>query len=436
MSSKLVIVESPAKARTLNRILGRGYAVKASLGHVRDLPKARLGIDVGQNFTPTYVVVTEKKKVIKEIKEIAASASSIFLATDPDREGEAISWHLIKAAKLDKDDTPIHRVVFHEITEEAVKEAFRNPRSIYMHLVDAQQTRRILDRLVGYKLSPLLWRKVQRGLSAGRVQSVAVKIIVEREQQIQNFTPQEYWTVEVKLTPVKEQEASFRARLAGSIDRNKLNICNEQEAEIIVTALEKAEYTVKSIRTKKALRQPAPPFITSTLQQDAWRKLRFTAKHTMAIAQQLYEGLPLDKKGSVGLITYMRTDSTHIASSAMSEVRDFIQEKYGKNFLPAKPRSFVKKTKWAQEAHEAIRPTKIYREPDQIKAFLNRDQIRLYGLIWKRMLASQMSAAIYDTTEVEILASNKNVESQGSEPFASYHSERNKESHLSQDKLI
>jgi len=409
MSDKLVIVESPAKARTLTGILGRGYTVKASLGHVRDLPKTRLGVDVEKDFAPTYVIVPERKKIVKEIKEAAPKAKSIFLATDPDREGEAISWHLIKAAKLDKDDTPIHRVIFHEITKEAIKEAFKNPRSIDMDLVNAQQARRILDRLVGYKLSPLLWRKVQRGLSAGRVQSVAVRMVVEREQQIQNFVPQEYWTIEVKLVRVEEQETTLnliQGKLVASIDGSKLDIRDEKEAVKIVAELEKAEYVVKSIRTRTIARQPAPPFITSTLQQEAWRKLHFAAKHTMAIAQQLYEGLPLGEKGSVGLITYMRTDSTHIAPSAMTEVRDFIQEKYGRDFLPAKPRSFAKKTKWAQEAHEAIRPTKIYREPNEVRPFLNRDQLRLYELIWKRMLSSQMSPALYATIKVEIVARN------------------------------
>ncbi|MEA3442657.1 MAG: type I DNA topoisomerase [Chloroflexota bacterium] len=400
----LVIVESPAKARTLNRILGRGYTVKASLGHVRDLPRKTLGVDTKRDFAPQYVTVPEKKKVVAEIKEAAARASSIFLATDPDREGEAISWHLIAAAKLNKDDIPNHRVVFHEITEEAVKEAFKNPRGADMNLVNAQQARRILDRLVGYKLSPLLWKKVQRGLSAGRVQSVAVKMIVEREREIQGFTPQEYWNIEVELAPVENQEASFRARLIALADGSKLDIHNKKETEKIVADLEDAQYRVASIQNKRIVRQPAPPFITSTLQQEAWRKLHFTAKHTMAIAQQLYEGLPLGKKGSVGLITYMRTDSTHIATSAIAEVRDFIQEKYGKEYLPPKARTFAKKTKWAQEAHEAIRPTKIYRAPEQIKQFLNRDQLKLYQLIWKRMLASQTAAALYDTTIVGISA--------------------------------
>ncbi len=404
MATKLVIVESPAKARTLDRVLGRSYSVKASLGHVRDLPRSSLGVDIDKGFTPKYVVPAEKKKIVGEIKKAASKASSIYLATDPDREGEAISWHLVQAAKLNKDKTPIHRVVFHEITEDAVREAFQSPRSIDMNLVNAQQARRILDRLVGYKLSPLLWRKVQRGLSAGRVQSVAVRMIVDREREIQNFVPQEYWIIEVELAPPEEKEASFKARVFGLADGSKLDISNKDEADGVIADLEKAGYTVKAVATKQIARQPAPPFTTSTLQQEAWHKLHFTAGRTMAIAQQLYEGLPLGKEGSVGLITYMRTDSTHVAASAISEAREFIKEKYGAKFLPPKPRSFVRKAKWAQEAHEAIRPTKIHREPGQIKPFLNSDQLKLYELIWKRMVASQMAAALYDTTNVEIEA--------------------------------
>jgi DNA topoisomerase-1 len=406
MASKLVIVESPAKARTLNKILGRSYSVKASLGHVRDLPRASLGVDIDKGFIPKYVIPVEKKKIVGEIKKAAIKASSIYLATDPDREGEAISWHLVQAARLNKDDRPIQRVAFHEITKDAVQEAFQNPRSIDMNLVNAQQARRILDRLVGYKLSPLLWRKVQRGLSAGRVQSVAVRMVVDREREIQNFTPQEYWIMEVELAPLEEKEASFRARLFAIADGTKLDIGSKDEADGVTADLEKAEYAVKAVVTKQVARQPAPPFITSTLQQEAWRKLHFTAGRTMAIAQQLYEGLPLGKEGSVGLITYMRTDSTHVAASAISEVREFIGEKYGAKFLPPKPRSFARKAKWAQEAHEAIRPTKIYRQPEQLKPFLNLAQLKLYELIWKRMVASQMSAALYNTTNVEIEASN------------------------------
>ncbi len=412
MANKLVIVESPAKAKTLNKILGRSYNVKASMGHVRDLPRASLGVDVSKDFVPKYVVPTEKKKIVGEIKKAASNASSIYLATDPDREGEAISWHLVQATKLDKEGTPLQRVVFHEITKDAVQQAFKSPRCIDMNLVNAQQTRRILDRLVGYKLSPLLWRKVQRGLSAGRVQSVAVRMIVDREQEIQDFVAKEYWIMDVELARPEEKEVSFRARLFALADGTKLDIGNKDKAEMVTADLENAEYEVKTVVTKQLARQPAPPFITSTLQQEAWQRLHFSAKRTMAIAQQLYEGLPLGKEGSVGLITYMRTDSTHVAYSAITEVREFIGEKYGAKFLPPKPRSFTKKTKWAQEAHEAIRPTKIYRQPEQIKPFLNSAQLKLYELIWKRMVASQMSAALYDTTNEEIEASNSAGEKQ------------------------
>jgi len=406
MAGKLVIVESPAKARTLNKILGRSYSVKASVGHVRDLPRSSLGVDIDNGFIPKYVVPAAKKKIVGEIRKAASKANSVYLATDPDREGEAISWHLVQATRLDKDNIPVQRVVFQEITKDAVQEAFHSPRSIDMNLVNAQQARRILDRLVGYKLSPLLWRKVQRGLSAGRVQSVAVKMIVDREREIQSFIPKEYWVIEVELARPEEREANFKARLFALADGIKLDIGNKDEAERVAADLEKAEYTVKAVITKQTARQPAPPFITSTLQQEAWQRLHFTAGRTMAIAQQLYEGLPLGKEGSVGLITYMRTDSTHVAGSAISETREFISQKYGTRFLSLKPRSFARKAKWAQEAHEAIRPTKIYRQPEQLKPFLNPAQLKLYELIWKRMVASQMSAALYDSTNVEIQASN------------------------------
>jgi DNA topoisomerase-1 len=412
MTNKLVIVESPAKARTLNKILGRSFSVKASLGHVRDLPKANLGVDVNKGFIPKYVVPAEKKKIISEIKKAASEASSIYLATDPDREGEAISWHLVQATKLDKEHTPLQRVVFHEITKDAVQEAFQSPRCINMNLVNAQQARRILDRLVGYKLSPLLWRKVQRGLSAGRVQSVAVRMIVDREQEIQDFIAKEYWIMDVELARPEEKEVSFKARLFALADGTKLDISNKDEAKKVTVDLENAKYKVKTVVTKQLTRQPAPPFITSTLQQEAWQRLHFTAGRTMTIAQQLYEGLPLGKEGSVGLITYMRTDSTHVADSAITEARKFIGDKYGSKFLLPKPRSFAKKSKWVQEAHEAIRPTKIYRQPEQIKPFLNSVQLKLYELIWKRMVASQMSVALYDTTNVEIEASHFSGEKQ------------------------
>lgn len=401
---KLVIVESPAKARTLHKILGRSYSIKASLGHVRDLPRASIGVDIDDGFTPKYVIPPQKRKTVAEIKTAAGKAGSVYLATDPDREGEAISWHLAQAIKLDKDAKPVHRVVFHEISRDAVQMAFQNPRAIDMNLVNAQQARRILDRLVGYKLSPLLWRKVQRGLSAGRVQSVAVRMIVDREQEILSFTSQEYWIIEVELAPPEEGGAGFRATVIALKDGTRLDIGNKDDADKLIADLEEAEYLVKSVQTKQVARQPAPPFITSTLQQEAWRKLRFTAARTMAIAQQLYEGLPLGDEGSVGLITYMRTDSTTVSASAISEAREFIREQYGARFLPPKPRTFARKVKWAQEAHEAIRPTSIRRQPGQLKPFLNSAQLKLYELIWNRMAASQMSAALYDTTNVDIEA--------------------------------
>jgi len=403
MSKKLVIVESPAKARTLGKILGNSYSLKASLGHVRDLPRSQIGVDIENGFMPKYVVPKAKTKLVNELKQAAKNASAIYLATDPDREGEAIAWHLAEVTKSDK--RPYHRVVFHEITEDAVKHAFQHPRSVNMQLVDAQQARRVLDRLVGYKISPLLWQKVRKRLSAGRVQSVAVKIVVDREREIQEFVPVEYWIIEAELTR-KEKEAAFRATLVGLADGTKLDIHTREEATRIESELEKAGYSVLKVSTKKATRQPAPPFTTSTLQQEAWRKLRFTAKQTMAIAQQLYEGLPISNEGSVGLITYMRTDSTRVAQSALAEVRAFIHDKYGSKFVPPHARSFTRRAKGAQEAHEAIRPTRIRREPSLIKKYLNANQFKLYDLIWKRMVASQMAAALFDNTTVDIEARN------------------------------
>lgn len=407
MSKKnLVIVESPAKARTLNRIMGSHYTIKASMGHVRDLPEKNLGVDLNNGFTPRYVVPKAKKAVVKEIQEAATKVAAIYLATDPDREGEAISWHLIEAAKL--EGTPIRRVVFHEITEEAIKEAFRHPRSINMSLVNAQQARRVLDRLVGYKISPLLWKKVRSGLSAGRVQSVALRMIVEREEEIRNFVSQEYWTIEAELSKIadrKKKPSTFTARLSAiKGEKSKLEIHTEDEATRLVEELKKSAFSVSQVKKKRVSRQPPPPFITSTLQQEAWRKLRFTAQHTMAVAQQLYEGLPIGDEGQAGLITYMRTDSTRVAESALAETRKYIVNKYGKEFVPPHPRVFTKKAKGAQEAHEAIRPTKIDRHPDSIKSYLTSDQARLYRLIWERMMASQMAAAQFDTTSVDIEA--------------------------------
>ncbi len=403
MKKNLVIVESPAKARTLGKILGKGYSLKASLGHIRDLPKKQLGVDIKKDFAPEYVVPKPKKKIVLELKQAVKTASTVYLATDPDREGEAISWHIAEVTK--SNGAPYCRVIFHEITKEAVKRAFSHPRSIDMELVNAQQARRILDRLVGYKISPLLWRKVRRGLSAGRVQSVALKIIVDREREIEKFVPTEYWTIEAELTKkiAAAKAAAFRAILVRLIDGAKLDIHTQQEATKLREKLKLADYSVLKVSTKKVARQPAPPFITSTLQQEAWRKLHFTSKLTMAIAQQLYEGLPIGDEGSVGLITYMRTDSTHVASSAIAETREFIRDKYGSQFVPPRVR-FFKKVKGAQEAHEAIRPTKTRREPSLIQQYLTPVQFKLYELIWQRMVASQMSATLFDSTTVDIKA--------------------------------
>ncbi len=401
MAKNLVIVESPAKARTLLKILGGRYNLKASLGHVRDLPRSELGVDVENGFVPRYVVPKAKNKLVNELKKAVKSASTVYLATDPDREGEAIAWHLAEVIKT--DNKPCRRVVFHEITDEAVKQAFQNPRSIDMQLVNAQQARRVLDRLVGYKLSPLLWQKVRRGLSAGRVQSATVKIIVDREREIQSFVPVEYWTIEAELTK-KAGKVPFRATLIGLMDGTKPDIPDEREAGRVKAELEQADYRVHKVGIKKATRQPAPPFTTSTLQQEAWHKLRFTAKQTMAIAQQLYEGLSIGDEGSVGLITYMRTDSTRVAASAIAETRDYIGQKYGAKYLPPRARFFRTTARGAQEAHEAIRPTRIPREPALIKNYLTTSQHRLYDLIWKRMVASQMAAAIFDNTSIDIEA--------------------------------
>ena len=405
VKTKLVIVESPAKAKTLAKIMGSQYTIKASMGHVRDLPQKTLGVDVNNGFTPEYVIPKGKKAIIKEIRGAADKATAVYLATDPDREGEAISWHLIEAANLKNKTT--YRVVFHEITEQAIKEAFEHPRKIDMNLVDAQQARRMLDRLVGYKISPLLWRKVRKGLSAGRVQSVALRIIVEREQEIQKFVPQEYWTIEAELTKTSTAKKSpvFKARLVAiKNEPQKLQLHNENESKRIERELKDSRLFVSQIKKKRITRLPPPPFITSTLQQDAWRKLHFTGQRTMAIAQQLYEGLPVGDEGEGGLITYMRTDSTRVAESAIADTRDYIAGKYGAEFVPPHPRLFKKKVKGAQEAHEAIRPTKPGREPAMIKSYLTSDQARLYQLIWERMMASQMANALFDTTSVDIEA--------------------------------
>ncbi len=402
---KLVIVESPAKARTVGRFLGSGFEVRASIGHIRDLPANRLGVDVENDFAPHYVIPAKKKDVVRQLRDQAKTASSVFLATDPDREGEAISWHLVSALNL--KDKPVHRVEFHEITHDAIAAAFAHPREINTNLVNAQQARRVLDRLVGYKLSPLLRSKMsKKGLSAGRVQSVAVRLVVEREREIGQFQPREYWSLEAELAKRWQRgarRATFNATLR-LIKGEKAELNSEQETNAVVDDLNGCRYVVKEVRKRDVQRHPAAPFTTSTLQQEASRKLGYTAKRTMAVAQQLYEGLPLGDEGSVGLITYMRTDSTNLAASAVAEARDYIRERYGDAYLPESPRVYKSRAKGAQEAHEAIRPTSIRREPDAIRGYLSPEQYKLYTLIWQRMLACQMASAQLETTTADIAA--------------------------------
>lgn len=402
MAKKLVIVESPTKAKTIGQYLGRDYKVIASVGHIRDLPKSRLGVDIENGFEPKYLVPKEKRTIVRQLKEAVAEAPEVFLATDPDREGEAISWHIIEATQADR--AKVRRVVFHEITPKAIAEAFQSPRPIDTRLVEAQQARRILDRLVGYLVSPLLWRKIQHRLSAGRVQSVALRLVVEREREIQAFVPQEYWTVEALVSPVGRPERRFRAVLWGIAgEKEKLSIKTGDEAGALVEALKSGRWAVGEVRKRTVQRDPAPPFTTSTLQQEASRKLRFTAKRTMLIAQQLYEGVELGPEGQVGLITYMRTDSTAVSDLAKAEAREFITRRFGADFAPPVPRYTQKKAKGAQEAHEAIRPTSVFREPASIRQYLTPDQYKLYDLIWKRFVASQMESATIEQTSVDIL---------------------------------
>ena len=394
---KLVIVESPAKARTVGRFLGKGFTVKASVGHVRDLLRSQLSVDVENDFQPKYRVPKEKKQVVDELKTLAKEAAEIYLATDPDREGEAIAWHLVESAKIDPKLT--QRVVFHEITEPAINEAFANPRGINMDLVNAQQARRVLDRLVGYSLSPLLWRKVRGRLSAGRVQSVALRLIVEREREIDAFVPVEYWSIGAEFRPEGIKE-TFVAKLA-RINGEEPVLGSEADVKPVLESMGKAAYTITRIKKSERRRKPTAPFTTSTLQQEASRRLGYTARRTMALAQQLYEGIDLGE-GSVGLITYMRTDSTNVAELAQQEARQFIGERYGQSFLPPTSPVYVTKARGAQEAHEAIRPTSVLRQPQAIKEFLNRDQFRLYQLVWQRFVASQMEAAVFDTISVDV----------------------------------
>ena len=398
---KLVIVESPAKARTIGRYLGKGYKVKASVGHIRDLLKSKLSVDIENNFEPRYRVPNDKRDVVKEIKALAAGAKEIYLATDLDREGEAIAWHLMEAAEMEPDITK--RVIFHEITKPAIEKAFQNPVGLNMNLVNAQQGRRILDRLVGYSISPILWKKVRGRLSAGRVQSVALRLIVEREREIEAFVPVEYWSIEAEFRPADapKDATTYVAKLS-RVDGEKPVLDTESDVTPILADMEKAAYEVGEVKRGTRQRKPQPPFTTSTMQQDASRQLSFSAKKTMAIAQQLYEGINIGKDGETGLITYMRTDSTNVAKTAQDEARAYVTEELGPKYIPQKPPQYKTKSKRAQEAHEAVRPTSVMHTPKAIKQYLTRDQHRLYKLIWERFVASQMSAATYDTLKVTI----------------------------------
>ena len=396
----LVVVESAAKAKTIEKFLGRQYAVRACLGHVRDLPTSRLGVDVENQFRPQYVVPKERKDVVKRLKDEARGKSSVLLATDPDREGEAIAWHLVSALGLDGDQ-PVSRIEFHEITRGAVLDALQNPRSIDMHRVDAQQARRVVDRLIGYPVSTFLGRKIRRGLSAGRVQSVAVRMVVDREREIQAFVPVEYWTLQAELARRQGRKATFTA---GLVEREgeKIDLKTGVEAATVQSDLDGAGWSVAGVREREQQRHPDAPFTTSTLQQEASRKLGFTARRTMVVAQQLYEGMSIGGDEAVGLITYMRTDSVNVAQVALEEAREYIRTKLANGMLPAEPRTYKTRSKLAQEAHEAIRPTSVFREPEAVRDSLTPEQNRLYDLIWKRFLASQMSSAISDVTTVDV----------------------------------
>ena len=400
-ASKLVIVESPAKARTIAKFLGKGYKVEASQGHVRDLPKSQLGVDPEKDFELKYITIHGRGKILAKIRKEAKAAGKLYLATDPDREGEAISWHLAHALGMDVN-APC-RIEFHEITKKAVTNAIEHPRTIDMGLVDAQQARRALDRLVGYEISPLLWAKIKKGLSAGRVQSVATRMVVEREQEIEAFIPEEYWdiTAHAVLPGARTRKNTFRARLV-TLDGKKAQLGNEQEMLSARARVEAASFKVKEIRNGEKKKQPAPPFITSSLQQEAGRKLNFTTQKTMQVVQQLYEGIELENEGMQGLVTYIRTDSVRVSDEALTDVRAYISETYGENYLPAQPNIYKGRSN-AQDAHEAIRPTDVRRTPDSIKASLSKEQFQLYRLIWSRFLASQMSNALYDTMSMDIV---------------------------------
>ena len=406
MADKLIIVESPAKANTIKKFLGGSTKVVASMGHIRDLPKSKLGVNIENDFEPEYINIRGKGDLIKSLKNEAKKAKKIYIATDPDREGEAIAWHL--AYILNQEKEKITRVTFNEITKSAVKKAIKEPRNIDLNLVDAQQARRVLDRIVGYKISPILWKKVKRGLSAGRVQSVAVKLIVDREEEIEKFIPEEYWNIYANLQD-KETKKEFQAKFYGE-NGKKQEIHSEDEVQKILKTIEKAKYIVDDIKKSEKKRNPAPPFTTSTMQQEASRKLGFTLKKTMSVAQTLYEGVKIADRGTVGLITYMRTDSTRISEEARAIAKEQITKDYGDEYYENR---YYKAKKDSQDAHEAIRPTYIDINPEEIKDALSKDQYKLYKLIYNRFMASQMSAAIYDTMSVTIDANGYTFKANG-----------------------
>lgn len=396
MAKSLVIVESPAKAKTIGKFLGKNYKVLASVGHVRDLPKSKMGIDIENNFEPHYITIRGKGPVIQDLKKEGKKAKKVLLATDPDREGEAISWHLAHILSIDEKEKC--RIEFHEITESAIKNAVKNPRKINKSLVDAQQARRILDRLVGYSISPLLWRKIRKGLSAGRVQSVATKLICDREKEIETFVPQEYWSIQVQLS--NQEKEVFEAKFHGT-EAGKVELVNKSDVDTVLKKIDNQPYQVTDVKQRQKKRNPYPPFITSSLQQEAANRLGYSTKKTMMIAQQLYEGIDLEDEGSVGLITYIRTDSIRISNEAKESTKEYIINKFSEVYL-SKEEKELKSNKDAQDAHEAIRPTSVLREPDRIRPSLSKEQYQLYKLIWERFLASQMASALYDTYSVDI----------------------------------
>lgn len=430
----LVIVESPAKAKTIGKYLGNKFIVKASMGHVRDLPKSQIGVEIEKGFSPKYITIRGKGDVLKELKDARKKVKRVYLAADPDREGEAIAWHL--AHYLELNETDSCRVVFNEITKQAVKEAFKHPRKINMDLVNAQQARRILDRLVGYKISPLLWKKIKKGLSAGRVQSVAIKLISDREREIKAFVPEEYWSITALLSA---GGTAFEAKFYGESGEKK-ELPNEAEVKRILDTIGNHSFLVSDVKERERQRHPAPPFITSSMQQEAARKINFRAAKTMQIAQQLYEGVDLGKEGTVGLITYMRTDSPRISPIAQEEARDYISKAFGAEYVPETPRNYVKKNSNAQDAHEGIRPTSIAYDPESVKGYLSRDQFRLYKLIWERFVASQMASAVLDTVTAELDANGMTFRAVGSKVkfpgFMKVYVEGNDDGVTDDDKLL